>query len=271
MFILHIFVLDETPLEMRALPSTRFPRERELLLKFLPIVFFALTAAIGNSGCILDIDINIFVSMLRYLSSVSLDNAFSKEAVSFTADVWTLAGAGPRPDFSSLKISFATQVVGKEQIEDDPPSTKTLLPFSHPVLDNALASIHVTSASNDEDILSPYFDFSQNGVMFTDSHHWHNHKELVPSGRPQKLSWRAERTQQRFMKTLQNQAETLTGALGRGLQQITIVSKPATSNDRALKASKPQPVRSIRMFNSILVDLTYNNRRERRRHRQRRS
>ncbi|KAK0440823.1 hypothetical protein EV421DRAFT_1960798 [Armillaria borealis] len=102
------------------------------------------------------------------------------------------------------------------------PQTQTqLLPFSHPVFDKALSSIKISTATDDRPLKSSEFlNFS---VLFTDTRHWHNSKKIITPGEKVPVAnWRVLRSNQRYTANLQRQAETLTGASGRGLQQITI-------------------------------------------------
>ena len=74
-----------------------------------------------------------------------------------------------------------------------------------------------------------YFD---DGTLFNDTQHWHNHKkpllpkhlggEEAPANQTEWLRKKKLRGDQRFMKTLHDQAATLTGASGAALHQIKI-------------------------------------------------
>jgi hypothetical protein len=84
---------------------------------------------------------------------------------------------------------------------------------------------------------APKFNFGQ-GVLFSDTLHWHNNKAILPrhlggEDTKPKNEWHRRRTlksEQRFMATLQRQAGTLTGALGLSLAQIVIPSVGSRPN-----------------------------------------
>jgi len=89
-----------------------------------------------------------------------------------------------------------------------------------------------------------YFD---DGTLFHDTRHWHNHKKPLlpkhlggdaPSGPANAAEWQRKkklRADQRFMKTLHDQAATLTGASGAALHQIKIPPVGAASNQSPSK------------------------------------
>ena len=74
-----------------------------------------------------------------------------------------------------------------------------------------------------------YFD---DGILFNDTRHWHNHKkpllpkhlggEAPPANVTQWQRKKMLRSDQRYMKTLHDQAATLTGASGAALHQVKI-------------------------------------------------
>ncbi|KAK0506601.1 hypothetical protein EDD18DRAFT_1124170 [Armillaria luteobubalina] len=121
------------------------------------------------------------------------------------------------------------------------PTTQTqtqLLPFSHPVFDKALSSVKISTASDDRPLKSSEFlNFS---VLFTDTRHWHNSKKIITPGEKVPVAnWRVLRSNQRYIANLQRQAETLTGASGRGLQQITL-TVDSTAPKKPEKSHNPQ-------------------------------
>lgn len=82
--------------------------------------------------------------------------------------------------------------------------------------------------------------FFDDGVLYHDTQHWHNNrkpilpKQLGEAG-PTLTEWQRKkrlRADQQFMRSLHNQAATLTGALGAALQQIKI---PAVGSAPASK------------------------------------
>jgi len=117
----------------------------------------------------------------------------------------------------------------KDVTEEEEVGYFHLLPFSNPVFDEQLSLVRVpVKASAEPDPLG-YSDFGQ-GVLFSDTQHWHNQKAILPSHlggeTPKPVDERTKRrhlrSEQRFMNSLQSQAATITGASGKTLQQIVI-------------------------------------------------
>jgi hypothetical protein len=117
----------------------------------------------------------------------------------------------------------------KDVAEEEEVGYFHLLPFSNPVFDEQLSLVRVpVKASVEPDPLG-YSDFGQ-GTLFSDTQHWHNQKTILPSHlggetpKPvdERMKRRHLRSEQRFMNSLQSQAATITGALGKTLQQIVI-------------------------------------------------
>lgn len=117
----------------------------------------------------------------------------------------------------------------KDVTEEEEVGYFHLLPFSNPVFDEELSLVRVpVKASVEPDPLG-YSDFGQ-GVLFSDTQHWHNQKAILPSHlggetpKPvdERMKRRHLRSEQRFMNSLQSQAATIMGAAGKTLQQIVI-------------------------------------------------
>ncbi|KAF8137669.1 hypothetical protein EV363DRAFT_1581223 [Boletus edulis] len=95
-----------------------------------------------------------------------------------------------------------------------------------------------------------YFD---DGTLFNDTRHWHNHKQsLLPkhltgeAPLPNLTEWQRKkklRADQRFMKTLHDQAATLAGASGAALHQIKIPPVSSASNRHSSKLQKQSHTR----------------------------
>jgi hypothetical protein len=99
------------------------------------------------------------------------------------------------------------------------------------VFNKELSSIQVTTEDENTEGFdsAPKFNFGQ-GVLFSDTHHWHNSKAILPrhlggeDTKPQTELHRRKilKSEQIFMSNLQRQAGTLTGALGASLSQLVI-------------------------------------------------
>jgi len=89
--------------------------------------------------------------------------------------------------------------------------------------------------------------FFEDGFLYRDTNHWHNSKKAIlpkhlgGEARTSMTEWQKKkklRSDQRFMKSLHNQAATLTGTLGAALQQIKI----------PLVGSTPPPSSKVFLF-----------------------
>ncbi len=113
----------------------------------------------------------------------------------------------------------------------------TILPFSNPVFDNHLSSIHLKIAPSKS-------SERHSGRIYQEVSHWHNAKRrLDPKAAQQtpaseKEKFRARRRNQFFMSEMQDYAASLTNAAGKALEPETVtVNDPESSKER--KAAKP--------------------------------
>ena len=113
----------------------------------------------------------------------------------------------------------------------------TILPFSNPVFDNHLSSIHLR-------ILPSKSSERQSGRIYQEVSHWHNAKRrLDPKASQQtpaseKEKFRARRRNQFFMSEMQDYAASLTNAAGKALEPETVtVNGPESSKEK--KAARP--------------------------------
>lgn len=121
-------------------------------------------------------------------------------------------------------------------------SELTILPFSNPVFDNHLSSIHLR-------ICPPKSSDRHSGRIYQEVSHWHNAKRrLDPKAAQQtpaseKEKFRARRRNQFFMSEMQDYAASLTNASGKVLEPETVtVNGPESSKEK--KAAKP-PVEKV--------------------------
>lgn len=104
--------------------------------------------------------------------------------------------------------------------------SSTILPFSNPVFDKHLASIHVSVAP-----LAP--SERQTGRIFQEVTHWHSAKRRLDTKSVQlsvKDKKRAMRRNDFFMAEMQSYAASLTNASGKSLEPETITLSGKTSN-----------------------------------------
>ncbi|KAK0440417.1 uncharacterized protein EV420DRAFT_1315927 [Desarmillaria tabescens] len=231
-FLLHIFNLPELPLKARIQSPIEVQSDLQDTLRqsFLPRLFFSASSVLQKATVGLDIDLRIFFVLLQYLSrGTPLASAVRADIITQAKNIW--------PDDWENDSDLEAWDASDSESKTSPPEpilistsqTQTqLLPFSHPVFDKALPSLKIPTAADDQPLKSSEFlNFS---VLFSDTRHWHNSKKIIaPGEKPPVVNWRVLRSNQRYIANLQRQAETLTGASGRGLQQITITVDSAAS------------------------------------------
>ncbi|KAK7063652.1 hypothetical protein R3P38DRAFT_2819611 [Favolaschia claudopus] len=242
LFLLHAALLPELSLAERAQPAqTLSPAIMTTLLNlFLPQVFFLV------SRVPFEIDGRIFLALI---STVVTNPSTTVSDIVGSSAFEEVGAAWPHviPDFSGFCQRFAHR--GKRARKPSAPPAYKLLPFSHPVFGFHSAFLPATFDEETE-VSSSHLNF---GIHYSDTTHWHNSKSILPShlgGEDHKVltecqRQRQNRSNQRFMTTLQKSAATLTGALGTTLQQITIISAQKSSKaDRKVKAPlnrEPRP------------------------------
>ncbi|KAF2097657.1 P-loop containing nucleoside triphosphate hydrolase protein [Rhizodiscina lignyota] len=109
----------------------------------------------------------------------------------------------------------------------------SILPFAHPVFDGILSPIHLSIDTASTVELS-----TATSQIFSELSHWHNSKKpLVQQGHQvQKLTFWANKRNQRFMAEMTAYAASLTNAAGKVLEPETIIvksgSKPSSSSQK---------------------------------------
>ncbi|EIW78173.1 P-loop containing nucleoside triphosphate hydrolase protein [Coniophora puteana RWD-64-598 SS2] len=251
-FFLHCGVTSDLSVFERAVRDQPFPVEtQKTILQFYTTMFVVLEAVVSRTKTSLDIDGRVFVSVLGFLverGDSSIDDDFGPTASTLVRNVFSSLDCG-QPDFSRLRpLRFLSQQPGRL---DPDPEPLDLLPFSNDVFDSELAAVHVSTSNIDvEDMYSSSPHYS-GGTVFSDTHHWHAHrrallpKHLGGEQAPRLEGWarkRQLRGDQIFMRQLQKQAGTLTGAQGYALQQITI--PPVGTSKRPKQAPAPKSASS---------------------------
>ncbi|EGO30017.1 hypothetical protein SERLADRAFT_413254 [Serpula lacrymans var. lacrymans S7.9] len=264
-FIAHCLLLKTlTPHERARRVEAISPKLVKMLTQsFLPRAFFAAEDVITSLNPDIDVDGRVFIALLCFLVRNDgkqlrdlVGSVISQSVEAIWADLKLRS-----PNFSTL-ASQISSLSTKLQVSSTSKPVK-LLPFSNPVFDAELSVVHVAAEdedeSDDEDESTPsHFSL---GTLFADTQHWHNHRKAIlpkhlggEDARPtdERQRQRKLRSDQRFMKNLQNQAGTLTGASGAALEQIKIppvgsrVAQPVTkqkpSQAPKVKAGKAKPL-----------------------------
>ncbi|KAF8878718.1 P-loop containing nucleoside triphosphate hydrolase protein [Infundibulicybe gibba] len=236
-FMIHCLLLRHLSVSERALPPVTLTEGlAECLAEaFLPQVYLVATRILSSSRGAFDIDGRVFTSLLSFIfnhPSTDIHTLVGAHVAKTAKAIWDAAGVPP-VDVHLLSSQFSVEPTPAAPAPKGK-ATKSklyhLLPFSNPVLDDELSIVRVPEADAKRTPTEKYhLDFG-GGVLFSDTKHWHNDKDILPGylgGKShQVLDERARRrllrSNQRFMATLQMQAATLTGASGKGLQQISI-------------------------------------------------
>ncbi|KAF8556866.1 P-loop containing nucleoside triphosphate hydrolase protein [Imleria badia] len=289
-FLIHLTLLPHLSTQERArrLEPMKAGFKHQLASSFLPNIFHAMEVAITSLNTTIDIDVRVFIALVRFLAennTYSVQDIFGNEATKIVQDRLSLFSV-PISTFSQFSVEFLLfPSLASPPIENG----LGLLPFSNKIFDDELAPIRNlsedegalgahqidetekdegmeskkgsdtdewdTSSEEEETSASatkvlpevPRTGYFDDGTLFNDTRHWHNHKKsLLPKHlggeAPLKnaTEWQRKkklRADQRFMKTLHDQAATLTGASGAALHQLKIPPVGAASNQLP---SKPQ-------------------------------
>ncbi|KAM7186722.1 hypothetical protein V8F33_011645 [Rhypophila sp. PSN 637] len=100
-------------------------------------------------------------------------------------------------------------------------STSSVLAFNHPVLDQYLEKVKITTQVNEPSASAPR--------IFEELTHWHNTKSLDPKRIPKPKGFFARKKDQKFRADTIAYSASLTGASGKNIEPEIIVVK--TSND----------------------------------------
>ncbi|KIJ59959.1 hypothetical protein HYDPIDRAFT_161677 [Hydnomerulius pinastri MD-312] len=285
-FLLHLLLLDGISAKDRArkLEPMQDNFKNHLVSSFLPGMLFAMGAAVTSLNTTIDLDLRVFVALVRFLaenSRLSLEDVLGSEMAQLVKAKYS-AFAIPISNFSQ----FASAFLPRPQPPQVAPVLE-LLPFSNKVFDEELAPLRglkdgnpsnglvaeeedeglASSEGSDSDewdtsgeeddvpsgppvvrAVNPSTGYFDDGALFNDTQHWHNPKKAIlpkylggeaPAAQTAKERYKRLRSDQRFMKSLHDQAATLTGASGAALHQIKIPLVGATAGQRA---SKQKPV-----------------------------
>ena len=287
-FLLHLVLLPRLSTQDRArsLEPMKAKFKRQLVSNFLPNVFRAMEVDITSLNTTIDIDVRVFIALVRFLAennTHSMQDIFGNEVTKIVQDKLSSFSA-PISAFSQ----FAAEFLPSPALASLPTENRLgFLPFSNTIFDNELepilnlnvndrAGAHRVDETEEENIVesdegsdtdewdtsseeakttapksSPeilrtgYFD---NGTLFNDTRHWHNHrrsllpKHLGEAPSANTTEWQRKkklRADQRFMKTLHDQAATLTGASGAALHQIKILPVRVASKQPPSKVTSP--------------------------------
>ncbi|KAG1725082.1 uncharacterized protein EDB91DRAFT_1267695 [Suillus paluster] len=235
-FIIHILLLKNISIQDRArrLEPMKSDFSNSLTKSFLPRILRATEAVVVAKNVFIEVDTRSFLSILRFLSehqAQSLTEILGPTLAKDAGEIFSKLKL-PELNFSCFSIFFLPR--GSYEM----PVPLKLLPFTNRVFDEELSVVRIAT----EGVACP--NQIEHDTLFSDTQHWHNHKKAIlpkhlggDSAAPM-TEWqrnRKLRSDQRFMKTLHDQASTLTGASGAVLEQVKILSVASLANQRITK------------------------------------
>jgi hypothetical protein len=223
-FIAHVIILESISVEERAQPPVVLHPKLTTYISetFLPLVFLATESAISGTCLIPQIDGRIFICLIRcFLSNVDkqMDTVIGERTYQHAFQIWSSSSPrNAKPDVIKLKVLYELPQSLTLSETRDPPFK--LLPFSNEVFDRELSSVKVETEDHESASLPRgHLQFGPGvGTVFTDTQHWHNNSKAIlprhlggedPIPLDEWKRRRLLRSAQRFMVTLQRQAETL--------------------------------------------------------------
>jgi hypothetical protein len=283
-FLIHLVLLPRLSTQDRArsLEPMTAKFKRQLTLNFLPNIFRAMEVAITSLNTTIDIDVRVFIALVRFLAeknTLSMQGIFGNEVTKIVQNKLSSFSV-PISTFSQ----FAAKFLPSPALATPPTDNRLgFLPFSNKIFDDEFTPIlnlsvddgagtHRVDETEEDDVVEsdegsdtdkwdtsseegsdtdewdtsseeakttapksspeiPRTGYFDNGTLFNDTRHWHNHKksllpkylgEAPPANTTEWQRKKKLRADQRFMKTLHDQAATLTGASGAALHQIKI-------------------------------------------------
>jgi hypothetical protein len=233
-FLAHCILLETISVEERARDmAAAHPGLTKIMVKsFLPTIWFAMDNAVSSRNGFRDVDGRIYLDLIKFLienHTLPIRELIGTSVYDRVQVLWSSFNL-PSVDFRAFSKLFPLSPTSPQK----PVSVLKpfrLLPFDNDIFNEELSIIQVVGEDEHDVVVdsAPKFNFGA-GVMFSDTHHWHNSKAILPKhlggdDTKPKDEWHRRRmlkAEQRFMSTLQRQAGTLTGALGASLAQIVI-------------------------------------------------
>jgi hypothetical protein len=258
-FILHCEALSLIPLRSRTVGSQICNKDLDSHLRqhFLPIIFPLIDSYLSEWNLDLDIDGDIFTSLLGILLSDAtlslpqgLGDSLSRIATSIKPP------SDDSSDLKALRSAFPVKPSrsGPRHLAAVP---KNLLPFHHGVFDDGFSLIDLSSDDDLEETIEYGAPELGSGTAFNDKYHWDDTgRHILPKhlgGEPAKPTDERQRMKmmrkhQRLIAGLTSGAATLTGALGVRFNRLTIITG---RTDEARAKVTSHPVCSTLAFLSI--------------------
>jgi len=210
-FITHVLLLNHLSVQDRARrlePITKGLKKS--LMAFIPPVLLTAETVIAASNTTIDVDLRVFISLIRFFAEntgLTLQQAIGSD-IAMVMETEFQTFIVPVADFAQFSPQFRPRSTPSPPTHD-----LRLLPFSNPVFDKELAPLYgvvteAVEAENNDNPRKTNLPKHLGGKTLASLTEWQRKKKL--------------RSDQRFMKSLHDQAATLTGTLGAALQQIKI-------------------------------------------------
>ncbi|KAK3400267.1 hypothetical protein B0T20DRAFT_180864 [Sordaria brevicollis] len=189
-------------------------------------------------------DGRLYLTLLRSLRNIHLSSAIHKEVTQLSGLLKQLCGydvTAQWPVNSTDDDKEAARLKNLNLQSNQAISSFSVLPFSHPVLDEFLTSVRLrTEDANSSPVGSK---------VHKELTHWHNNKKSIDPKQPTRApGFFARRRNQRFMADIMAYSASLTGASGKIIEPETIVvrstveqSKPTSKHavDKGKKQANP--------------------------------
>ncbi|CCM02168.1 uncharacterized protein FIBRA_04246 [Fibroporia radiculosa] len=253
LFLAHLLVVPTLSIRVRArqIDGLDGDLSRILLESFLPSAFISLEGLCTQRR--VDIDGRVFVALLQFSAAhpdVSLTELLGQSIGQQLDAIWSAQNLPPVDIKILAKRLRSIEGVSQQRVVSRRPHLG-LLPFSHPVFDKHLASVHVGVENTDADVRQLRLQFN---TVFNDVYHWHNSRrsilpphlggeEFHPMDAKQRF--RKLRSDQRFMASMEWQAKTLTGAFGIPLERLVILPVGSRAAQRTNNLVSRPAVRAI--------------------------
>lgn len=249
LFLLHQAILAHLPLSARRLPDDAGVDGAQTFLQSVAAVAEPVLQSSGwrdflSSGE--DCDVSDFLDGRLFLqvshSNIQIDDTTSKTLATLCAAVKhlnapDLSAVEKRLQSSGQATPFEHQANGHRE-----PSDLGVLPFSNPVFDKHLESVHL-----EIDEFAAGQPSSSADRIFREISHWHNAKKpIIQKGPPEPLSGRelkwVDKRNKLFMAEMTTYAASLTNAVGKSLEPETVIVGVPKTHTAA--AAAPSPVDS---------------------------
>ncbi|RYP74478.1 hypothetical protein DL771_002952 [Monosporascus sp. 5C6A] len=185
------------------------------------------------------IDGRLYLRIFKDLRSLSVDQDIAQEVGILAELLKTLSGVDISKKLPSQNRGQEKQskLEGDEVQTNGPKESSyfppTVLPFSHPIMDQYLQQVHLTLGEDSEE--------QGSSQIFRELTHWHNTKKLVDSRRPvtKRIGFFADKRNKKFMADTIAYSASLTGSSGKNINPEIIVAHQSDHIKRPKTTQEP--------------------------------